>query len=1101
MTRSRPPAELVSPADQIIRASAGTGKTHQLSNRYLYLLAGDVDPGRILATTFTRKAAGEIRDRIIKRLSQAALDDFKSQQLAREIGADGFDGKRCFELLRQVIVNLHRLQISTLDSFFSRIARSFSLEIGLPADWAIVQPQQVQQLQDDAVQTILGDKETANLLHLMSKSDADRTVSSLVHQTVAEIYPYFCEAPEEAWYLLKEYKTAKPAELDDALSQLTELEITHKSIKTARDKDVETARLEDWETFVQKGIAAKVIEKATTYYRKELGPEFTTPYRLLVKHATAILLNKLRQRNASTYELLAAFNQIFEPLKEETGAQRFDDVTRRLVDLVEREKPYYLSYRLDNQIDHLLLDEFQDTSPTQWHVLRPFAKRVADGKGPRSFFCVGDMKQAIYGWRGGVAEIFDLVDEELQLELRKKQLLNESYRSSPPVIDTVNQTFENLKEFHSKSDKRLMKNVRQWAKSFKSHSTHKSELAGYCTVEVAMDDDRVLEMAADRIRQTYLDIEGKSIGVLVRDNDTVAELIFKLQERGVPASEEGGNQLTDSAAVELILSAIQIADHPGDSIAWFHLSNSPLGSALGITPFNATLERLEEPIRGLGRLTDDAQLVEAHRFASQLRDELLAVGFGPTVERLARQLTPECTFRELSRLQQLVEIAFNYDDGWTLRCDEFVKMVREQRVEDPQAQRVRVMTIHQAKGLEFDIVFLPQMTTLRHRSPTVVVGRKRPADRANLVCRYVNQHVQELMPPVFRKAFEEHDRRMVAEFLCVMYVAMTRAVHALHIMISPDARKKHKSTAGLILSALVDGQPNRGEVAYAHGDPQWHIQKKQRSLLAEEPESADMFYVEPKQETQRIRLAEPLPTSTRGRRSVRPSQPDKHETIRLGDLLNSERTKRGMEFGTLIHACFETVDWLDESTLEMEPLIRRLETISLDTQAIDRAIKAFQEMIRQPRVSKLLTLDDYRQSVAQRLQCAGSVECSVQNERPFAVTIDGNVTQGVIDRLVMVREQGAIVGAEIIDFKTHSTDSLTQEELDPSVEPYLSQMETYRSAVSQLLGLPLERILTQLVFVSRDACYELTAADGATAGKPASPKFLNQPATDDQQQP
>src|SRR5689334_7619427 len=107
-----------------------------------------------------------------------------------------------------------------------------------------------------------------------------------------------------------------------------------------------------------------------------------------------------------------------------------------------------MAFRLDGGIRHLLLDEFQDTAPPQWRVLRPLAEGVVNGRGG-TFFCVGDGKQAIYGWRGGVAEIFDCLEDQLPA-LAKKELA-QSYRSSQPVIDSVNQVFQNLTR-HSNLD-------------------------------------------------------------------------------------------------------------------------------------------------------------------------------------------------------------------------------------------------------------------------------------------------------------------------------------------------------------------------------------------------------------------------------------------------------------------------------------------------------------------------------------------------------------------------------------------------------------------------------------------------------------------------
>jgi ATP-dependent exoDNAse (exonuclease V) beta subunit len=111
----------------IIRASAGSGKTFQLTNRYLALLYQGVAPEKILAVTFTRKAAGEIFDRIVLRLADAAGDSAKRAELAAAINASDLTAERCQELLLGVTRTLHRLRIGTLDSFFSKVAGSCSL--------------------------------------------------------------------------------------------------------------------------------------------------------------------------------------------------------------------------------------------------------------------------------------------------------------------------------------------------------------------------------------------------------------------------------------------------------------------------------------------------------------------------------------------------------------------------------------------------------------------------------------------------------------------------------------------------------------------------------------------------------------------------------------------------------------------------------------------------------------------------------------------------------------------------------------------------------------------------------------------------------------
>ena len=182
-----------------------------------------------------------------------------------------------------------------------------------------------------------------------------------------------------------------------------------------------------------------------------------------------------------------------------------------------------LAFRLDSPIDHLLLDEFQDTAPLQWRVLRPLAERVTAGDAASSFFCVGDVKQAIYGWRGGVAEIFDAIDE--QLPGLQTLGLNTSYRSAPPVIETVNRVFAGMTAHPNLGARR----PRCAAGARGSSRTHgPAQLPGYAELvtaparPAATRGKRCWRSPPNRSR-TVRQTPGFSVGVLVRTNDTVAD--------------------------------------------------------------------------------------------------------------------------------------------------------------------------------------------------------------------------------------------------------------------------------------------------------------------------------------------------------------------------------------------------------------------------------------------------------------------------------------------------------------------------------------------------------------------------------------------------
>ncbi|MCH5375566.1 MAG: UvrD-helicase domain-containing protein, partial [Planctomycetes bacterium] len=174
----------------LIRASAGTGKTFQLSNRFLALLRHGVGCDHILATTFTRKAAGEILDRIILRLAEATQNEGKLAELRSFTGDDRFDRNDCLMLLQSVMRHLHRLRVGTLDSFFAQVARSFSLELGLSPGWTIIDDLLDARLRRDAIHAVLSAGDTGELrtlIQLLTKGEASRGVSQLIRDTVDEL--------------------------------------------------------------------------------------------------------------------------------------------------------------------------------------------------------------------------------------------------------------------------------------------------------------------------------------------------------------------------------------------------------------------------------------------------------------------------------------------------------------------------------------------------------------------------------------------------------------------------------------------------------------------------------------------------------------------------------------------------------------------------------------------------------------------------------------------------------------------------------------------------------------------------------------------------
>ncbi len=1078
--------------NEIIRASAGTGKTFALSNRYLKLLASGAECQTILATTFTRKGAGEILDRIVGRLSDAALDDAAAAKLSQELEWK-LTRPRAASILFDLLGNLHRLEISTLDSFFNRVAKAFALELRLPPTWEIVDEQAINHMQDQAIQAVLRNESVIDLLHMLSRGEASRRVASMVRDTVESVYEIYRESGPEPWSRLQRTgRSLDQAELDRVLARMEAVELSGKALPQHWSNVLQLAFNGDWAGFIENTSFQRTLDGDFKFGRTKLPLEIIEIYQLLIPHCTAFVENRLISQNQSTCQLMQSFGELMEKQKDETGNLRFDDVTERLQKFVSLWDTGRFSFRLDHQIQHLLLDEFQDTSLGQWDVIRPFANKVTENEDTlRSFFCVGDLKQAIFGWRGGVAEIFDLVDH--QLPNLKQKNLSTSYRSSQPVIDMVNQVFLNVDQYCCK-DAVIDNAVQSWSGWFEKHSTAQQQLSGYVTLEIAADcdpelkrfedskdavrNDNMNRKTIDRIRKLVDEVPDQhNIGVMVRTNSEVTELIFELQQAGIPASEEGGSPLTDSAAVETILSALQLADHPGDSVARFHLSHTPLANALGLEPETES--------------SQTTNALAARMAAAELRAQLISAGYGPTIESLARPLLGQCTRREVLRLQQLVQIAYDCpsdNQQWHLRPSRFVKYVREEaKVSDQSSARVRVMTIHKAKGLEFDVVVLPMKCSSKGwagLAPSVVVGRDSPTAPIEIATRYIGEDLRKLLPEDFQALFDSDRQRNVREALCVLYVALTRAVHATHIVLSCGAKPNHQSSSGILLATLCPLAEREEGVLYEHGQPDWYLSTEQGVI--DDPLGLSEFYLPDEISFTEGAVSKEV-RSGRGVPRTSPSELEGGLLTRLNTIFESHDKYEARSRGTLIHGCFELVHWLDESVPKKPALEKHLRSVDPTVENFDGLIAEFYEIIKHENIRKLLSRGSYQESYLMEFSCPGEImleanRLEVHNERRFAVSLESGLLDGSIDRLVLVYQGGQVVAADIMDFKT---DSVEGSRLQERIEFYRPQMDGYRLAVSRFARVPLDRISTRLVFVQSGQVINLDLIESTVAATSA----------------
>ena len=453
----------------LVRADAGTGKTYSLALRYLTLVSRGVAPERILATTFTRKAAGEILERILGRLARATLDPVVARELLDELQLEDEPPEIASRWLELVCAELHRLQIETLDAFFLKVVGAFGLDLGIDTlnQVGALSDAPFERARSVALELALSElaaedfDELVRIVEAIHRGDERRSLTPRLERTLMELHDLHGEAPDrETW----DGPVVPGGVLDD--SELGEIEeeltaaaewSTDRRFRRAIDASRVASRHGAWDLLIDRGIAAKVldaeaapggaVEPRLTFAGKPVSNQLADIYRRLVGHAKSRLVSIQRDQTLATWRVLDRYVTHLRRRLDEEGALLFADLPRAFDWLARHqdgERALDLLFRLDARVEHVLLDEFQDTSREQWRALSPLVDEIlAWGDGSRTLFAVGDPKQAIYGWRGGCVQLFEDLESRMT-GLGTVRQLDSSWRSLPAVLESVNRVLESL---------------------------------------------------------------------------------------------------------------------------------------------------------------------------------------------------------------------------------------------------------------------------------------------------------------------------------------------------------------------------------------------------------------------------------------------------------------------------------------------------------------------------------------------------------------------------------------------------------------------------------------------------------------------------------
>lgn len=951
----------------MILASAGSGKTYQLGNRVIGLIgAQGVDPARIVALTFTRKAAGEFADSVLSKLAACAADPAEAEKLYRDTEAEF----PVAPVLARVVRALPTFQLGTMDGFFARVVRGFQYELGLTGGtFELIEGPKLEAAMADILAEVLGDalehEGAEDFLQAFRRATLGKEGQGVLKDLEKFLGHWhgwwkagiglegwgggdlFGELPEvEAWEREKRGLLAalRNEDATDAVVKLLDQFESH-TVGSGRIARAGTLFDRLLEALPGEGMIEVPYNRKTLSFPPTVAAKWREMFRLLASCELAAAVARTR----AVAELVSHLDGECERRLRRKGLLGFDDVKllmgRWTQDEDARLRREAVDFRLDARYDHWLLDEFQDTSRAEWDGIVPLLDEAASRE-DGTLFVVGDRKQAIYGWRGGDVTLFDEVEQRYgangHLALRT---MPDSWRSCPAVLELVNAVCGDVATIGGLFGDEM---ARRWP--WEEHVSAKPEVSGESRVEVVAKENRD-ERLVELLRQIGIGGRKLTCGVLVRTNAQVRAVASLLREEGFDVIEEGRRQpVADNAPGVALLHLVRWLADPADAFAREVVAMSPLAAALESrfgAAWQAAWEGLLEEARGRG--------------------------FAAMVEGLVEPLWAELSDFSRRRAGDVIAALAEFDAAGTGTPREAARWIADLEIpQSPGAAAVQVLTIHKSKGLGFDVVVLPEIEDTQvpnHGDFGVARGKH---EGHSWLLEPPPAWVRGMVPTIaeVEEAWADDQRY---EAMCVLYVALTRAKRGLYVLLPevPKSRKDPESWASMA-NWIARSSGGAGEVMFQAGDPSWWREVPARGTTAHTSLPC-------------------LPAATPRRERTTPSGAKKESS-------GIAPSPTGMAFGSAVHAAFEAVGWIDEAVP------------TLPANAAGRM------------VGELLEIPEIRTGLER-----GGRAVDLFREQPVEAILGGRWLSGIVDRLHVIRDEaGAVAAVEVIDFKTDAVESAEQ---------------------------------------------------------------------------
>lgn len=933
------------PSLTVYEASAGSGKTFMLAAEYISQLVRNPQVYRqILAVTFTNKATEEMKTRILSQLFGIwkGLDQSKPYLdfVCKRLGVSAeYAGQQAGTALHNLLHNYSYFRVETIDSFFQSVLRNLARELDLTATLRIG-------LNDVQVEEMAVDQ----LIESLTTTDAE--LQWLMHYIVENIdddrsWNVIGQIKQFGRTIFRDYYKRESKQLQHIMGQDGFFEQYTKTLRDIR-KNAEQRMKDIAESFFAELESAQLTVDDLSYGRTGVAGLFlkmrnglfdpsvlgsrvtdcvgqpnkwckkTHPQRMSIYAlADGVLGNILRMaveeqprqwklyksadltlRHLNQLRLLESIEKKVHQQNENANRFLLSDTQQLLHELIDGSDSPFIFEKIGAQLEHIMIDEFQDTSTVQWQNFKVLLNETMSHntenettEAPAGNLIVGDVKQSIYRWRGGDWRLLNNIDKEFNQELIERKPLKYNYRSCRNIVDFNNRFFTQAAALEENNA----------YGSVEQKVPEEKPAIGLVSIRLLTGDNyqeqtlqAVCQQVEDLISQ---DIPASDIAVLLRTNAYIPLIANYFMEHlpDVQIVSDEAFRLDASPAVITIIQAMRLLSSPNDNIAKAYLAKSWTGKLL----HTATL--------------DDMLPSEFVRTTP----ELLRLPLYELVERLFAIFHLEKKKGQSAYLSAFYDqvSAFVNDQLGDLNAflKEWDDNLCSKTIQSPEADGVRLISIHKSKGLEFPHVIIP-FCDWRMEHSDILWCKPTEAPFNHLPIAPIDYSARQMEGTIYEADYKEEHQQNMVDNLNLLYVAFTRAVCNLFVLGKRGSASSRSAIIEQVLPKLNLGDALLSNVEDKEQPLEFTFGTlaRQKHKKQEADEQANVFLVAPQPVAIDIQTCE--------RKAVFRQSNKSQEFASNADSADDRQQEHFIQIGNVLHHVFSTIRTTDDTETALQQL-------------------------------------------------------------------------------------------------------------------------------------------------------------------------------------